>query len=47
MSLIEFDRLNYLSEKSFLNLATLDELKEFNRLLIDFSVSEDFNHLQV
>jgi len=46
MSQIEFDRLNLLSEKSFMDMATLDELKEFNQLLIDFSTSENFNLLQ-
>jgi len=39
----EFERLKFLSEKTFTDLVTLDELKEFNELLTDFSVSEDFS----
>jgi len=42
----EYDRLNLLSEKSLINKANSDELKEFTQLMNDWKRSEHYNLLQ-
>ena len=40
----EFDRLNYLSEKSLLDTITPNEFYEFSRLIKDWNTSYELNH---
>lgn len=42
----DFDRLNYISKKSLVELITPSELKEFKQLIDDWSVSTEFNLLE-
>ena len=42
----DFDRLSFISKKSLVDTITSDELKEFNRLIDDWSASTEFNLLQ-
>jgi hypothetical protein len=41
----EFDRLNYLSEKSLLDTITPNEFYEFSRLIKDWNTSFELNLL--
>jgi hypothetical protein len=41
----EFDRLNYLSEKSLLDTITPNEFYEFSRLIKDWNTSFELNPL--
>ena len=46
MSQSEFERLNFLSEKSLVGMVTTDELTEFSLLMKDWNTSKDFNLFQ-
>ena len=39
----KFERLNYLTEKAFLNVATPDEIKEFNQLHEQWIQPQEYN----
>jgi hypothetical protein len=46
MNTEQFERLNTLSEKAINDTATINELEEFNHLLIAWNQSTEYNLLQ-
>ena len=42
----EFNRLNFLSEKSLTDIVSSDELEEFTQLMTDWNTSQHFNLFQ-
>ena len=45
MSQHDFERLNVISERALVDKITSEELKEFNKLIDDWSASTEFNVL--